>query len=258
VTAKFWGDPASVSQSARIVPRFVDGQPRGFKLYGLRPGTVLGQLGLENGDVVVGVNGKELTSPESALAVYMECKDAALLTLALERKDQPLVRRIRFERRPLAAGECPPLAQPTEQPAAPPSVVAAKTVSPRNRELSPPAALRNIAQDITCKATRCTLRNGVGDRILANTNLLATSARIVPTVEGGTVIGFKLFAIRAGSVLALLGLKNGDVVRTINDYELSAPDKALEAYTKLRQASELRVRVDRNGAPLVLVYVVKR
>ena len=48
-TQTFWADPESVSKQARAVPRFVDGQPRGIQLFGLRPGTLLAQLGLLNG-----------------------------------------------------------------------------------------------------------------------------------------------------------------------------------------------------------------
>ena len=87
---------------------------------------------------------------------------------------------------------------------------------------------------------------------------MVRSARIIPVMQDGQAIGFKMMAIRAGSLWALLGLKNGDVVRTINEYEVTAADKALEAYSKLRQADELRVRLDRSGAPLVLTYVLKR
>ena len=91
-TQTFWADPEGVSKQARAVPRFVDGQPRGLQLFGLRPGTLLAQLGLLNGDVVVGLNGRVLTTPETAVTAYMECKDAPTITVAIERKGQPLTR----------------------------------------------------------------------------------------------------------------------------------------------------------------------
>jgi len=256
-TQTFWANPEKVSEQARAVPRFVDGQPRGIQLFGLRPGTLLAQLGLLNGDVVVGLNGRVLTTPETALTAYVECKDAPTITAAIERKGQPLTRLIRFDHRPLAEGECPPPSKPAERPAVTPAGKP-PAVSPLKPAPTAEAELHRIARDITCKATRCTLGNGVVDRILADSNLVASSARIIPVMQDGKAIGFKMMAIRAGSLWALLGLKNGDVVRTINEYELTAPDIALEAYSKLRQADELRVRLDRSGAPLVLTYVLKR
>ncbi len=47
---------------ARIVPWVGDGRPGGFKLYGVRPLGVVAALGFENGDTVVSINGKSVTS----------------------------------------------------------------------------------------------------------------------------------------------------------------------------------------------------
>lgn len=95
------------------------------------------------------------------------------------------------------------------------------------------------------------------DKVLGNTTMLARSARIVPSVKDGQPNGFKLYAIRPGSVFSLLGINNGDLVSAINGHAITTPDKALEVYTKLRSASHVTISMTRNGAPTTYEYNIR-
>jgi general secretion pathway protein C len=95
------------------------------------------------------------------------------------------------------------------------------------------------------------------NRVLANTTLLARSARIVPSVVNGQPNGFKLYAIRPGSVYSLLGMVNGDTINAINGHAMTTPDKALEVYTKLRNASHLTISYLRQGKTLTNEYTIR-
>lgn len=95
------------------------------------------------------------------------------------------------------------------------------------------------------------------DAVLANPTEAARGARVVPTIKDGKPIGFKLYAIRPSSIYAHLGLRNGDTVKTINGYELTSPDKALDAYSKLRGATAVQLGLERRGKPLTLSITVK-
>jgi general secretion pathway protein C len=55
-----------------------------------------------------------------------------------------------------------------------------------------------------------------------------------------------------------VGLRNGDVVRSLNGMPLSSPDKALEADRKLRDAERIEAQIERDGKPLQLKYLVKK
>jgi general secretion pathway protein C len=98
---------------------------------------------------------------------------------------------------------------------------------------------------------------GLVDKVLANPMSVARGARIVPSVKNGKANGFKLYAIRPNSVYAKIGLRNGDTLHSINGFELSSPDKALEVYTKVKEASNLSVSVTRRGKPLNLDYSIR-
>ena len=95
------------------------------------------------------------------------------------------------------------------------------------------------------------------DKVLANPMAVAKGARVVPAVKNGKPDGFKLYAIRPSSVYAKLGLTNGDTLQSINGFELTSADKALEVYTKLREATSLQVEVTRRGKPLTLKYSIR-
>lgn len=82
---------------------------------------------------------------------------------------------------------------------------------------------------------------------LANLNTLATQARLVPSFKNGQANGFKLFQIQPGSLYSSIGIENGDVITRINGYEVNSPDKALEVYQKLREASHVSLDYERGG-----------
>lgn len=95
------------------------------------------------------------------------------------------------------------------------------------------------------------------DRQLDNMNLLLTQMRAVPHFENGLSTGFRLFAIRQGSVFEQLGLRNGDIIQSINGQDLSDPAKALALFQELRNASEIKVNGIRNKQPFETVYRIR-
>ena len=98
---------------------------------------------------------------------------------------------------------------------------------------------------------------GLIDKVLGDPTFLARSARIVPSVKDGKANGFKIYAIRPGSVYGKIGLSNGDTIHAINGHEITSPDKALEVYTKVRNASHITVSLTRKGEPRTLDYSIR-
>ena len=94
------------------------------------------------------------------------------------------------------------------------------------------------------------------DRTLANLNEVATQARIVPSFKNGKPNGFKLFSIKPGSIFAKIGMQNGDVIQKINGYDMNSPDRALEIYTKLRDATSLTIDLQRRGNNQTMNYTI--
>jgi general secretion pathway protein C len=95
------------------------------------------------------------------------------------------------------------------------------------------------------------------EKVLLNPMAIAKGARVVPSMKNGKPDGFKLYAIRPASAFAKMGLTNGDTLQAINGFELTSADKALEVYTKLRDATSLEVEGTRRGKPFTLKYSIK-
>lgn len=75
-------------KQARLVPRVVDGQTNGFTVAMIRPNSFLSALGIKRGDAIVGVNGLNLDSPEKALQIFQQLREAKQISLSLERAGQ--------------------------------------------------------------------------------------------------------------------------------------------------------------------------
>ena len=95
------------------------------------------------------------------------------------------------------------------------------------------------------------------DKVLANPMAVAKGARVMPSSKNGEPNGFKLYAVRPSSVYAKLGFANGDTLHAINGMELNSMDKAMEVYSKVRDAQSLQVNVTRRGKPVTLSYTIR-
>jgi len=157
----------------------------------------------------------------------------------------------RLERVELTAPGGPPVAANTPPPPQP----AAAPAQPAN----PEEALNNEIDKGVKKLddSHYDIDRSLVDKILADPTAAARSARIVPSIKDGKANGFKLYAIRPNSMFAKIGLQNGDTIQSINGFDMSSPDKALEVYTKVRSASNLSVSVLRRGLPVNLEYSIK-
>ena len=102
-----------------------------------------------------------------------------------------------------------------------------------------------------------TIERSLVTRLLANQAALMRTARVIPHEEGGRVVGVKLYGIRRSSLLGRLGIQNGDMLRTINGYDMTAPDSALEAYARLRQADRITINLQRRGSDQTIDYQIR-
>lgn len=139
--------------------------------------------------------------------------------------------------------------QPPPKAAAPPAVAEAAAPAPggaKDEELD-----RGIKQ---VSETKYSVQRSLVDKLLQNQGELMRSARVVPHEENGRVVGVKLYGIRKSSLFGKLGLQNGDMLRTINGFDMGSPDSALEAYAKLRSASNLSLALVRRGNAVTMDY----
>jgi general secretion pathway protein C len=72
-------------------------------------------------------------------------------------------------------------------------------------------------------------------------------ARIEPYVQQGQTEGLKISGLQDTPLTGLFGLRNGDVVQTLNGQSLTSKQKAFQVIQKARTQSKLQLQILRNG-----------
>ena len=75
----------SLLQTARMVPQIKNGKTIGFKLVEIETGSLLENIGLRVGDLIVEINQVKLNSPEKALQIFQQVREANNISLGLIR-----------------------------------------------------------------------------------------------------------------------------------------------------------------------------
>ncbi|WP_176758747.1 type II secretion system protein GspC [Thiohalorhabdus denitrificans] len=92
---------------------------------------------------------------------------------------------------------------------------------------------------------------------LENLPSLLRQAKAVPHRVNGEPAGFRIVNIQSGSIYEDLGLREGDVVKSVNGQDIRTPSDALGAYRELKNADEYKVRLERDGQEQTLNYSVR-
>lgn len=92
---------------------------------------------------------------------------------------------------------------------------------------------------------------------IAKPDQLLTDARFIPNIVEGKQEGFTLREVKPGGVYASLGLRNGDVLLRINQYNISNPEAALQAFNALKGIDRAQLDIIRRGAKMTLTYQIR-
>ncbi len=84
-----------------------------------------------------------------------------------------------------------------------------------------------------------------------------TSARLTPRVRGGVVEGFLVTEIKPRGIMDAVGLKNGDILKRVNGYEMTSPERAIQVLTALKGETSFELDIIRNGRPESFHYEVR-
>jgi general secretion pathway protein C len=104
----------------------------------------------------------------------------------------------------------------------------------------------------TISPTEHAIDRALVPRILEGRADLLRGVRVAPELTGGKIAGARLTGVPPESLLAKLGLMSGDRLDTINGYELTSTEAAVEAYARLQSADRLVLQVNRGGSEVRL------
>jgi hypothetical protein len=229
---------------------FVDAG-NGAKGVRLRDGELAAKLGLQPDDTIVAWEGrtcdKATTARSAAMRTGYRSDRVERLYLEVVRAGKPMLVRFNVSEPAQSAGG-PKL--PWNDPAV-----------PWNRPPTTPATPSDpdtVADSIkTIDDTHAEVPRAARDQVLADPTKLTYSARVVPSTKDGHSYGMKLYAIRPSGVFGKLNFHNGDTVLAINGFRLDTPDSVLDAYVKLRAATEFDIDIERRGQRALLHVAIK-
>jgi general secretion pathway protein C len=81
---------AEVMGLARVIPQREGDRVVAVRLYGIRRNSLLGRMGLQNGDAVRSINGYEASSPDQMLRALVDLRGASRVSVAIVRRGQPM------------------------------------------------------------------------------------------------------------------------------------------------------------------------
>ena len=95
------------------------------------------------------------------------------------------------------------------------------------------------------------------DKGLENLPMLLTQARAVPYFKDGRSIGLRLFAIKTGSLYEKIGLKNGDILKSLNGTGLGDISQALKLFEQLKQERSINLVLERDKQDREFKYTIR-
>jgi type II secretion system protein C len=96
------------------------------------------------------------------------------------------------------------------------------------------------------------------DKYLGDLDAIARMGRALPHKDAnGDIDGYRLSGIRRGSLAQKLGIRNGDVVHSVNGKNLSSMKEAMDAWSTLQNESSFNFDVTRRGKKVTMEYTVR-
>ena len=80
------GDLTTIMTELNVKPYYVSGEPAGFQVTRITPGSLINKMGLRNGDIVKSINNKMIDSPQQAMELYQQLQSDSSLVIEIERR----------------------------------------------------------------------------------------------------------------------------------------------------------------------------
>jgi len=92
--------------------------------------------------------------------------------------------------------------------------------------------------------------------VMQNMEQFLGKARVVPYFKQGEPYGFRISNVDNDSPLYGVGVRSGDVIRSVNGIPVRSPEDAFKAYQQLGNQSSVQVELERGGSSLSVTVPV--
>jgi|GEM_PF-2203623 len=96
------------------------------------------------------------------------------------------------------------------------------------------------------------------DAVLRDQQKLREQApTVAPFYRDGKPAGFRLNGVRSDSIFSSLGIRNGDVITSVNGQTIDSPQRAMQLYEGLSQRGTIKMIIERGGRPVTITYDIQ-
>ncbi len=92
---------------------------------------------------------------------------------------------------------------------------------------------------------------------IENPREILTDARFVPNIVDGRQEGFIVKELKKGGIYESLGLEDGDILLRVNDFPITGPESALQAFTALKGMDRIELDIMRRGQRISMTYQIR-
>jgi type II secretory pathway component PulC len=238
-----------IEQAAATAVQAVQPSPSAAPMY-REPGACTGPVRLAGSIVVAG-------QPEHSLAALSKGGGTSLLRIGQIFDGMQLAALLprRAYMRQASGAYCTLHLVPSAEP---------PRVARRSKADTRPARNARKAVPFTQEELSAAIRSTGGDRYVVSRAFASQAlgklagvrglGRFAPDMRDGRSLGLRVHGVKRNSPLHRLGIRNGDVLRTLNGHSLANPDGLLAAAPLLQTQRSLSLALLRKGQPRTLQY----
>lgn len=94
--------------------------------------------------------------------------------------------------------------------------------------------------------------------IMKNLDQFIGKARVVPYFKGGEPYGFRVSNLGSDAKAYGLGVRAGDIIRSVNGIPVRTPEDAFKAYQDFQNESNVQLELERNGQSVTVSVPLKQ
>ncbi len=93
--------------------------------------------------------------------------------------------------------------------------------------------------------------------VMKNLDEYIGKARVVPYFKGGEPYGFRVSNLSSDAMIYELGVRSGDIIRSVNGISIRTPEDAFKAYQQFQNEASVQVELERNGVPTTVTVPLR-
>jgi len=140
-------------------------------------------------------------------------------------------------------------------PPTPPPAPVSNTSTPAKSKKAPLFSAEELESGVVALGSdRFRIARSLVERGLIAPGRVAKGVKFAPETQHGSVVGVRITRARSDSLLYRLGLREGDLLRSVNGVSVDGMDAMLSVYALFKEQSNLTLALTRLGQPRHLHY----